>query len=354
MLSQPHRLHHVVDDLPLVLRSRALRQAEPCRVVERTLDRQRVVEDVALGHVADGAPHRVEVPVEVEIIDENGAAGRRAEPVEGVHQRRLAAAGRPHEADELLGENGERHVVEHGLFAVGLRYSGSRQAARAEVVARYLPAVHPQQEPAEGDEVGRGEGPGPADGFSVDEGPVQAPGVREAGLARRVVDPGVVARDARSMENDVVVGSAADPQHDRAGRRLDPGRRAGRRLGHPAQVSRDDFTGTKAEPGRRSDVRLLERAPFTVEQHERPVGASAVGNAQASIGELLDVGMLSRHAGIVQPHVARRATPDDQHHLCPVHVVTGRDAPLISCASLPRRLRGCQGGAGPTGRRPPA
>src|SRR5439155_23478731 len=81
-------------------------------VEERPEDGESVVDDVLLRDVAERLAEVVEMAIKVLAVGEHPAAGGAAAAVEAVHERALAGAARPQQADELAGLHHEVDVVE--------------------------------------------------------------------------------------------------------------------------------------------------------------------------------------------------------------------------------------------------
>ena len=70
------------------------------------------MDDVVLRHVANRLLQRIEMAVQIEVVDEHMTAARRPHAVHRIHQSRFARAGRPQQADKFVWLNREADVVE--------------------------------------------------------------------------------------------------------------------------------------------------------------------------------------------------------------------------------------------------
>ena len=85
---------------------------QPGRVPEGVAHAERVVQDVLLRHHGDVLLERVEVGVQVLAVDQHAAVVGLRPAAEGRQQRRFAGTGRSEQADELVGPNDQRDVVQ--------------------------------------------------------------------------------------------------------------------------------------------------------------------------------------------------------------------------------------------------
>ncbi len=105
-------------------------QAQLRRVVETVAHRQLPVHDVFLRDKSDGRFHRVEVLIQIHAVIEHLARGRFHEPVQRVHQRGLARAAGPQQADQFLGLDHQGKIIEQqfGLAGIVVRRPGNSGA----------------------------------------------------------------------------------------------------------------------------------------------------------------------------------------------------------------------------------
>lgn len=164
--------------LPLGLR-RGLREAGFGGVPEGLPYGQLRVEDVVLRDQADALAQLREVPVEVAAVVEDGAGVGRAQPGQGVEQRRLPRPAGPDDPEQALLPDGERDLVQQGLAAPARPSDVDLQILHVE---RHLTGVdelleHIPDEAeggvADADDVS-GLDDRPVDGLAVEEGAVVA------------------------------------------------------------------------------------------------------------------------------------------------------------------------------------
>src|SRR5262249_39115764 len=143
------------------------------------------VDDVLLRDVAERLAETVEMLIKVLSIGEYLAARGPAAAVERVHQRALARAAGPQQADELAGLDHEVDVLEQLLGAAGGRYDALQpaclQAQAAAAVQRVDDAVaEREEERPDAHALALGHADRLGDAAAPDEGAVDAGEVAQA------------------------------------------------------------------------------------------------------------------------------------------------------------------------------
>ncbi len=209
-------------------------------ITKRAAGRQLRVEDVFLRDKPDPVPQLGVVLVQVAVVVQDAAAVGGPHPGQRAEQGGLPRAAGADDPEQAALTEREGDVVEQDLAAP----QGDGQVAGDERdvagVNELLQLVARQAERGgpDADDVALGQRRG-HDLLAVDEGAVVAVQVDDLVGGADVAQLGVVARDAQIGDDDVVVGSTADPQHlgrqpaDHAGLAV-PGRQHAAAHGRPA------------------------------------------------------------------------------------------------------------------------